>query len=67
MNPERPVGADQPTLLGPDERVRLLLEARCKYEGAGNGVAYDEVVNEVAARVAATGSIGRLDMGALVA
>jgi hypothetical protein len=53
--------------MGPDERVELLLEAKRKYDAIGNGRAYDEVVGEVAERVAASGSIGKLDVGALVA
>jgi hypothetical protein len=53
--------------MGPDERVELLLEAKRKYDAAGNGSAYDEVVDEVAERVAGSGSIGKLDIGALVA
>jgi hypothetical protein len=53
--------------MGPDERVQLLLAAKSKYDAAGNGAAYDEVVDEVAERVDESGSIGKLDIGALVA
>jgi hypothetical protein len=60
------VVCDTPAM-GPDERVELLLEAKRKYDAAGNGAAYDEVVDEVVGRVAGSGSIGKLDIGALVA
>lgn len=58
--------------MGPDERVQLLLDAKREYEGpekdnAANAGFYDEVAHEVAERVVASGSIGKLDIAALVA
>jgi hypothetical protein len=50
----------------PEQRVRQLLAARDRY-AAAVGPAYDEVFEEVAARVAVTGSLGKLDLGALTA
>lgn len=48
------------------ERVRLLVEAAAAYQRTVPA-AYEEVVEQVAARAAATGSLGKLDLGALVA
>jgi len=50
----------------PEERVRLLVAAKRAYDAAVSP-AYDEVVTEVAARAVAEGSMGKLDLGALVA
>lgn len=53
--------------MDPDERVRLLLDAKRRYDGNGEVSYYDEVVKEVAAGVAGSGSIGKLDIAALIA
>ncbi|MFD9128674.1 hypothetical protein [Kitasatospora sp. NPDC059571] len=47
-----------------DDWQRLATAHAAYHEGAGG--AYDEVLREVAARVAAEGSIGKADIGALV-
>lgn len=52
--------------LEPVERVRQLVTARAAYTGEV-AAAYDEVVEEVAARAAAAGSLGKLDLGGLTA
>ncbi|PRX50858.1 hypothetical protein B0I33_1019 [Prauserella shujinwangii] len=49
----------------PDSAWPLLAAARASY-GTQAEQTYDEVLREVAARIAATGSIGKTDIGALV-
>lgn len=46
--------------------MRLLVAAKRAYDAVVSP-SYDEVVNEVAARAAAEGSMGKLDLGALAA
>jgi hypothetical protein len=50
----------------PENRVRILLVAASTYSTEASG-AYDEVVEQVAARVAEAGCLGKLDLGALTA
>jgi hypothetical protein len=55
-----------PLPMGPDQRIQLLLAAKSAYD-AGVSAYYDEVLYEVVERVTSSGSVGKLDIGALVA
>ncbi|MEV0135433.1 hypothetical protein AB0H83_44165 [Dactylosporangium sp. NPDC050688] len=50
----------------PAERVRKLLAAANEYAAEVSNT-YDEVADQIAARVAQTGSLGKLELGALCA
>ena len=55
-----------PPWVTPNERAQLLITAADQYVAEVSS-AYDEVIEQVIARVADTGSLGKLDLGALSA